>query len=49
LALDFAEIDARESDYEEALRWLQVAERLNVTLPAEYVQRRDDWRAAVAR
>lgn len=48
LALDFAEIDAREGDYGEALRWLEVAERLNVTLPAEYVQRRDDWRAAVA-
>ncbi len=48
LALDFAEIDAREGDYEEALRWLEVAERLNVTLPAEYVQRRDDWRAAAA-
>ena len=49
LALDFAEIDARDGDYEEALRWLEVAERLNVTLPAEYVQRRDDWRAAAAR
>ncbi|MFN8112416.1 MAG: FAD-dependent oxidoreductase [Solirubrobacterales bacterium] len=48
LALDFAEIDAREGDYEEALRWLEVAERLNVTLPVEYVQRRDDWRAAVS-
>ena len=48
LALDFAEIDARDGDYVEALRWLEVAERLNVTLPAEYVQRRDDWRAAVA-
>jgi sulfide:quinone oxidoreductase len=46
LALDFAEIDAREGDFEEALRWLEVAERLNVTLPVEYVQRRDDWRAA---
>ncbi len=49
LSLDFAEIDAREGDYDEALRWLEVAERLNVTLPADYVQRRDDWRAAVAR
>jgi hypothetical protein len=28
------------------LRWLEVAERLNVTLPADYVQRRDDWRAS---
>jgi hypothetical protein len=46
LSLDFAEIDAREGDYEEALRWLGVAERLNVTLPAEYVERRDQWRAA---
>ena len=49
LALDFAEIDARDGDLEEALRWLEVAERLNVTLPVEYVQRRDDWRTAVAR
>ncbi len=48
LALDFAEIDAREGDYGEALRWLEVAERLNVTLPAEYVERRDRWRAALA-
>lgn len=46
LSLDFAEIDAREGDYEEALRWLGVAERLNVTLPAEYVERREEWRAA---
>ncbi|MCB0877124.1 MAG: NAD(P)/FAD-dependent oxidoreductase [Solirubrobacterales bacterium] len=49
LALDFAEIDAREGDYEEALRWLDVAERLNVTLPSEYLQMRDDWRAAAGR
>jgi len=48
LSLDFAEIDAREGDYEEALRWLGVAERLNVTLPTEYVERRDHWRAEVA-
>jgi sulfide:quinone oxidoreductase len=46
LALDFAEIDAREGDFHDALRWLDVAERLNVTLPAEYVQRRAEWRAA---
>jgi len=46
LSLDFAEIDAREGDYVDALRWLEVAERLNVTLPADYVQRRDDWRAS---
>lgn len=46
LSLDFAEIDAREGDYEEALRWLGVAERLNVTLPAEYVERREEWRDA---
>lgn len=46
LALDFADIDAREGDYGDALRWLEVAERLNVTLPPDYVQRRADWRAA---
>ncbi len=48
LALDFAEIDGRDGDYEEALRWLEVAERLNVTLPAEFAERRERWRAAVA-
>jgi sulfide:quinone oxidoreductase len=48
LSLDFAEIDAREGDYEEALRWLGVAERLNVTLPADYVERRERWRAEAA-
>lgn len=44
LALDFARIDAEEGSLDDALRWLDVAERLNVTLPAEYVERRRVWR-----
>ncbi len=44
LALSYADVDAREGDIHNALRWLDVAERLNVTLPLEYVERREDWR-----
>jgi len=44
LALSYAEVDAREGEMEDALRWLDVAERLNVTLPFEYQGRREDWR-----
>jgi len=47
LSLDFAQIDAAAEDYEQALRWLEVAERLNVTLPPSYVARRERWREAV--
>ncbi len=44
LALSYADVDAREGDIHNALRWLDVAERLNVTLPLEYVDRREEWR-----
>lgn len=44
LALDFARIDAEEGSLDDALRWLDVAERLNVTLPVEYVEHRRAWR-----
>jgi len=44
LALDYARVDAGEHRYGDALRWLDVAERLNVTLPEEYVERRRTWR-----
>lgn len=43
LALNCAEMDAREGDPAQALRWLDVAERLNVTLPPEYAERRREW------
>lgn len=48
LALDFARIDADEGNFDDALRWLDVAERLNVTLPVEYVERRRTWREQLA-
>lgn len=48
LALSYAGVDADEGHFEDALRWLDVAERLNVTLPAGYVERRRAWRAKVA-
>lgn len=43
LALASADADARFGDYATALRWLQVAEQLNVALPAEYSDRREQW------
>ena len=47
LALGYADVDARENRLEDALRWLDVAEKLNVTLPPGYAERRRDWRARV--
>jgi hypothetical protein len=44
VALYAAESDARQGDYKAALRWLGVAERLDLTLPAEYALRREEWR-----
>jgi sulfide:quinone oxidoreductase len=43
LALAAADADARWEDYPSALKWLEVAEKLNVTLPADYARKRDDW------
>jgi sulfide:quinone oxidoreductase len=43
LALRFADLDAAQGDVAQALRWLDVAEKLNVTLPAEYATRRAEW------
>jgi sulfide:quinone oxidoreductase len=48
LALHAAEADARLKDYAGALRWLAVAERLDLTLPAEYALRREQWRKLAA-
>ena len=44
LALRFAAVDADQGDFGAAVRWLDVAERLNVTLPREWSQRRSEWR-----
>jgi sulfide:quinone oxidoreductase len=49
LALDFAELDAAAGEYEQAVRWLGVAERLNVTLPAAYQRRLLEWREKAER
>lgn len=42
-ALAGADADARWGDYGGALRWLDVAEQLNVALPPEYAARREEW------
>lgn len=44
LALNYARVDADEGHLDDALRWLDVAERLNVTLPPAYVEQRQAWR-----
>jgi sulfide:quinone oxidoreductase len=49
LSLNFADTDAREGDFDHALRWLDVAERLNLTLPERYEERRREWRGKVDR
>jgi sulfide:quinone oxidoreductase len=46
LALAAADADARWRDYEAALRWLEVAQDLNIALPAEYAEKRREWKAA---
>ena len=44
LALKYADVDAEERHFDDALRWLDVAEKLNVTLPTDYAERRERWR-----
>ncbi|MGE5282565.1 MAG: FAD-dependent oxidoreductase [Chloroflexota bacterium] len=46
LALAGADADARWQDYAGALRWLDLAEQLNLTLPPEYAEKRRRWIAA---
>jgi sulfide:quinone oxidoreductase len=46
LALAAADADARWHDYRAALRWLEVAQELNLALPAEYAEKRERWLAA---
>ncbi|HEY1277838.1 MAG TPA: FAD-dependent oxidoreductase [Thermoleophilaceae bacterium] len=48
LALTAADADAGWKDYDSALKWLDVAERLNVTLPREYAEKRRAWSATAA-
>ncbi len=48
LALNYARVDADEGHLDDALRWLDVAERLNITLPPEYVEQRQAWREQLA-
>jgi sulfide:quinone oxidoreductase len=43
LALTAADADAGWEDYESALKWLEVAEKLNVTLPPAYARKREEW------
>jgi sulfide:quinone oxidoreductase len=49
LALSAADEDARWRDYESALKWLEVAETLNVTLPPTYAKRREDWTGSLVK
>jgi sulfide:quinone oxidoreductase len=49
LALAAADADARWQDYREALRWLAVAEQLNLTLPPGYEHKRDEWQRALGK
>lgn len=43
LALAAADMDGRFQDYESALEWLDVAEKLNVALPLAYAEKRASW------
>ncbi|MEK6250474.1 MAG: FAD-dependent oxidoreductase [Actinomycetota bacterium] len=47
LALAAADADARWHDYRTALRWLNVAEQLNLTLPPSHAVKREEWSAAL--
>jgi sulfide:quinone oxidoreductase len=49
LALASAEVDAREQDFPGALRWLEVAEDLELYLPREYELKRETWKALTER
>jgi sulfide:quinone oxidoreductase len=48
LSLSAADADARAGEYERALRWLDLAEVLDVGLSPEYGAKREEWRAASA-
>ena len=48
LAYAAADADAGWEDYDSALKWLEVAEKLNVTLPPAYARKRDGWSRSLA-
>jgi sulfide:quinone oxidoreductase len=48
LALAAADGEARWSDYRSALRWLEVAEQLELTLDPDYLLKREQWQRAIA-
>lgn len=45
LALATAEVEGKAGNYRSALRWLEVAEDLELYLPREYELKREAWRA----
>jgi sulfide:quinone oxidoreductase len=49
LALTFALADARAGEYQSALSWLEVIERLDGVMSADWLQTRDEWTALAAR
>ena len=49
LAFSAADADAGWQDYESALKWLEVAEKLNVTLPPAYAEKREEWTRTLRR
>jgi sulfide:quinone oxidoreductase len=49
LAYTAADADAGWRDFESALKWLEVAEKLNVTLPPDYAEKREDWTQSLRR
>jgi hypothetical protein len=46
-ALDWAEVSAMLGDYSDAVRWLDVAERVAGGLPDRLLARREQWREHV--
>jgi sulfide:quinone oxidoreductase len=49
LAFTAADADALWGDHESALKWLEVAEKLNVTLPPNYAEKREQWTGSLSR
>ncbi len=47
IALAGADLDARDGEYDRALRWLEVADALELGLPEAYRERRREWRLLV--
>ncbi len=47
-ALDWAEVAAMLGDFRDAIAWLDLAEQLRGSLPADLAARRRDWIARAA-